>query len=163
MVLFIAGCQPAPERAAAPPPAQLAADTPAEAPVTVTSNDSLRLHLDMPGEVAVGEAVPITVRAENITDRTIDLYLTGRPIAWDVIITDATQTMVWRRLEGEIIAAALRIETLAPGDSLVLSGEWDQQRRDGRAVPPGTFTVRAEILTETEPLVTPARELRIAH
>jgi hypothetical protein len=159
--LFFAGCQPAPERAAAPSNAHLAAETPVEAPVTVTSNDSLRLHLDVPGEVTRGDAVPITVRAENITDRTIDLYLAGRPIAWDVIVTDAAGAVVWRRLEGEIIAAALRIETLAPGEALELSGEWDQRFNDGRDVPPGTYVVRAEVLTETDPLATPTRELRI--
>jgi hypothetical protein len=105
--------------------------------------------------------VAITVRAENGTDSTIDLYLTGRPIAWDVVVTDAAGTVVWRRLEDEIIATALRIETLAPGASLELTGAWDQRSNAGDAVAPGSYTVQAGILTETEPLVTPSRLLRI--
>jgi hypothetical protein len=129
--------------------------------VSATPEDSPRLHLDIPEQAAAGESVPITVRAVNQGDRTIELYLTGRPVAWDVIVTDAAGTMVWRRLEGEIIAMALRIETLEPGEVLELAGAWDQRSNAGATVAPGTYTVRAEILTEAAPLVTPSLELRI--
>jgi hypothetical protein len=159
---FLLACQPATERpanqpATQPPPPEAAVS----APPPATPSDSVRLHLDVPGQVRVSDRIPIAVRVENVTDRTLDLYLTGRPLAWDVIVTDATGAVVWRRLEGEIIATALRIETLAPGAALELDDAWDQRTKDGAAVAAGTYSVRAEILTETQPLVTPARELRI--
>lgn len=119
------------------------------------------MNLVVAEQAGFGVPVAITVRAENITARSLDLYLTGRPIAFDLIVTDLTGAVVWRRLEGEVIAAALRIETLAPGDTLELTDTWDQRTNAGEPVVPGAYTVRGEILAEDQPLVTPSRTLRI--
>jgi len=127
----------------------------------VASADSLSLRLEMPERVATDEPVPITLEVRNVTDRSIDLYLTGRPIAFDLVVTEEDGEVVWRRLEGEVIPMVLRIETLEPGVALEFEETWDQRSNAGEFVPPGTYTVRGKLLTEDEPLVTPESRLRI--
>lgn len=146
-----------PERSDATTPHSSASET----PVTATPSDSLRLWLDVSAEVRAGEPVPITLRAENITERSRDLYLTGRTIAFDLTVTNEDGAVIWRRLEDEVIPAILRLETLEPGETLSLDDTWEQRSNDGEPVAPGTYTVRGEILTEEEPLVTPEVALRI--
>lgn len=103
----------------------------------------------------------VTLRAENVSGESLDLYLQGRTIAFDVVVTDADGSVVWRRLEGEVIPAILRIETLEPGATLELEAHWDQRSNIGQPVAPGRYTVHGEFLTEGDPLVTPAAPLWI--
>jgi len=165
VALLAAGCQSAtPEQAgrdAAPdgPMGETTDDVPVDGS---GAHDSLRLSLDVPAQVARGTTVPMTVRIENLTDRPLDLYLTGRTIAFDLIVEDRTGTVVWRRLHDEAIQQILRVERLAPGDTLALEHEWEQRSNAGDPVAAGTYTVRGEVLTEDEPLVTPEETLRIA-
>ena len=127
-----------------------------------TEGDSLRVTLDLPTEVPVGTPVPITLRVENATDRTLTLYLTGRDIAFDLVVEDASGTVVWRRLHEQVVAAILRVEILEAGDALVLEDTWDQRSNDGEAVGPGTYLVRGEVLTETDPLASARIEVRVS-
>jgi hypothetical protein len=129
--------------------------------VTAGAPDSLGLRLALPAEVESGASVRITLVVENLTGREMDLYLTGRPVAFDLVVTDETGVVVWRRLEGESIPMVLRIETLAPGASLELVHAWDQRTTDGDRVFPGLYSIRGELLTEDGPLATPSRPLRI--
>jgi hypothetical protein len=128
-------------------------------PEAASVNDSLRLYLDLPKEVKVGEEVVMTLRVKNAADRPLDLYLTGEPPAFDLIVTDEEGEVVWRRLEGQVVTMVLRLETLAPAAALTFSHPWDQRDDDGVPVAPGTFTVRGEVLTEGDPLVSPTRIL----
>ncbi|HUH13059.1 MAG TPA: BsuPI-related putative proteinase inhibitor [Longimicrobiales bacterium] len=123
--------------------------------------DSLRLRLRVPGRVAAGEPVSITLRVENRTERTLTLYLVGRVIAFDLVVEDRDGAVVWRRLEDEVIQAILRLETLPPGEALVLEDSWDQRSNAGEPVPPGEYRVRGELLTEGEPLAAPIERLTI--
>lgn len=127
-----------------------------------TASDSLRLRLDVPDEVRVGESVPIALSVENVAERPIDLHLTGRTIAFDLVVVDTDGAVVWRRLEGAVIPAILQLRTLAPGEVLELDDTWNQRSNVGEAVEPGTYTVQGEVLTDEDPLVTPAEKLRIA-
>lgn len=126
-----------------------------------TASDSLRLDTRVPERVSAGEPVPVVVRAENVSGAALDLYLQGRTIAFDVVVTDEGGRVVWRRLEGEVVPAILRIETLEPGAALELEARWDQRSDAGESVAPGLYTVHGELLTEGDPLVTPAARLRI--
>jgi hypothetical protein len=92
----------------------------------VTLSDSLRLHLDVPDRVRTGEPVPIGIRVQNVSGGPLDLYLRGRTIAFDIVVSREPGEIVWRRLEGEVIPAILRIETLRPGEVLELSDVWDR-------------------------------------
>ena len=134
----------------------------AQAPtVTAQAPDSLRLSLVVPHEVRVGQRVPITLRAENTGARPLELYLRGRTIAFDVVIAPEGGEVVWRRLEGEVIPAILRLEVLAPGQVLELRAEWDQRTNAGARVAAGSYEVRGSLLTDAEPWESPEAGLRI--
>jgi len=154
-LLIALGCEaPAPGRADSLPVTR--------EPQTVTDADSLRLSLDLPAEVAPGAPVPITLRAENVAGRPLDLYLRGRTVAFDVTVESAAGDTLWRRLEGEVIPAIVQVRTLAPGERLELRATWGQRRRSGVPAGPGDYTVRGALLTDApEPLQTPPTLLRI--
>jgi len=102
------------------------------------------------------------LRVENPADRPLDLYLRGRAIEFDVVAAADDGRVVWRKLEGQVIPAILRLETLAPGGVLELRTEWDQRTNDGRRVPAGSYTIRGLLLTDSEtPLASPPTRLRI--
>ncbi len=124
-------------------------------------SDSVRVELVVPERVSLGEPAEIILRLENISDRSLDLYLRGRTIAFDVVITRKDGTLVWRRLQDEAIPAILRIEVLKPGAVLELEDTWDQRGNGGAPVPADEYRIRGEILTEFEPLVTASEALRI--
>jgi hypothetical protein len=131
-------------------------------PMTAAAQDSLRLSIQIPHEVRARATVPVEVRVENTTDRPLDLYLRGRTIAFDVVVTRADGTVAWRRLEGEIIPAIIQVKTLAPREVLELNTEWNQRTNRGRRVAAGLYSVRGILLTDAQtPLETPAVELRI--
>lgn len=106
--------------------------------------------------------MPITLRVENVGSRPLDLYLRGRTIAFDLVVSRPDGTVIWRRLHDEMIPAILRLETLAPGAALELEDVWDQRSNDGELVTPGDYLVHGELLSEEQPLVTPAEPLRIS-
>lgn len=128
---------------------------------TTTAADSLRLTLELPARVGAGQAVPIQLRVENVSGRPLDLYLRGRSVTFDLVVADQGGAVVWRRLENEVIPAAVRIEVLPPGGRLDLEATWNQRSNDGNRVRPGSYTVRGELLTETVPLVAAPRPLVI--
>lgn len=106
------------------------------------------VSLVVPDTVAQGVSVPIRVRVLNTTSAPLDLYLRGREIAFDVTIIDSTGSEFWTRLEGETIPAILQLKTLAPGEVLELSHDWDQRNKRGRPAEAGVYSVRASVLTD---------------
>lgn len=127
-----------------------------------TPSDSLRLDLLVPHQVAAGSPVEMTLRVENVAGRPLDLYLMGRSIAYDLIVEDEAGAEVWSRLHDAVLQQILRVEHLAPGDTLVLEDSWPQRSNAGSPVPPGEYRVRGEIFTEGEPLTAGPVPLRIA-
>ncbi len=124
-------------------------------------SDSLRLTLEFRERVREGEPVPVTLRVENVGSATLDLYLTGRPVAFDLVVTDREGAVVWRRLEGEIMAAVLRIEILEPGGALSFDDVWDQRSNAGEPVTAGEYFLHGELLREDGPLASAPRPLVI--
>jgi hypothetical protein len=149
------------EKAGNPTPPSSVPGSPMEAAVPAAVSDSLRVWLDVPRRVRAGEPVEMRIRARNISSEPVDLYLRGRTLTFDVVVARPDGTVVWHLLEDDVIPAVIRIETLAPGESLGAVYYWDQRSGTGVFVDPGSYTVRAEFLTETTPLVTPAEPLRI--
>jgi hypothetical protein len=123
--------------------------------------DSLLLSLEAPDRVRPGEEALLTLRVENVSGGPLDLYLRGRTIAFDLVVTDEGGNPVWSRLHGEIIPAILRVEHLAAGDTLVLWDSWDGRTNTGDPVPPGTYGVQGVLLTEGDPLRTSVRCLEV--
>jgi intracellular proteinase inhibitor BsuPI len=129
--------------------------------MAATPPESLRLETDVPAQVRVGEGVPITLRATNAGPKPLELYLMGRSPTFDVVITGANGAVIWRRLEGQTVQAILQIRTLAPGETLELRHDWNQRSTRGQPVGPGTYVVQGRLITDAQPLRTPAAPLRI--
>jgi len=118
------------------------------------------LELAVPAEVPAGHPVPIVLRLTNAGNAARDLALQGRPTAYDVIVTQRDGAIVWRRLDGEVIQSILRLQTLAPGESLEFRHSWNQRNNSGERVPPGEYFVTgvlptdppAELRTQAAPL-----------
>jgi hypothetical protein len=123
--------------------------------------DSLAVGLTVPDRVREGEEIRFTFRAENVSGGPLDLYLRGREITFDAVVTDLEGAQVWRRLEGELIPAILRLEPLSAGGVLELSGLWNQRRSSGVMVPPGTYCIQVELLTEGAPILSPRNQFEI--
>jgi hypothetical protein len=112
-----------------------------------TAQGSVQLSLQIPATVRTGEPVPIELRLVNASDTAVEVVLHGRPAAFDVVVAGA-KGVVWRRLEGAVIASILQLRLVEPGDTLLFETTWDQRTRAGRPVPPGEYTVSAEIPTD---------------
>ena len=90
------------------------------------------------------------------------LYLRGRTIAFDIVVAREDGTVVWRRLEGQVVPAIIQVKELASGEVVELRGEWNQRTARGRPVGAGLYSVRGELLTDTPlPLATAPVQLRI--
>lgn len=112
------------------------------------AQEGVVVAVEVPTSVAVGNPVPIKVRLSNTTSSPQDLYLRGREITFDIAVTDSAGDAVWRRLEGEVIQAIIQLRTLAPNETIELTHTWDQRSQRGERVPPGRYTLRANILTD---------------
>jgi hypothetical protein len=123
--------------------------------------DSMTVELSVPNHVRAGAPVPLTIRATNHGTAPATLYLRGRPIAFDVIVTDARGKIVWRRLEGAITSMVLQVRQLAPDESLTLEDIWSQRTNAGALVGPGEYHLKAQLLTDSAPLETPVVLLHI--
>ena len=102
----------------------------------------------VPPTVAHGATVPIAVRVKNPTSAPLDLYLRGREVTFDIVVTDSDGRVIWRRLQGEPIPAILQVRTLQPGEVLELDHQWDQRTTRGNQTAAGTYDVRATVLTD---------------
>jgi hypothetical protein len=116
--------------------------------------NSVTLDIVVPAAVRVGEAVPITLRLTNTGRRPGTIYLQGRPVAFDIVITRRDGTPVWQRLDEAVISAILQVRELAPGEVIEFSDTWSQSTNDGESVPPGDYLVTGILPTD------PPAELR---
>lgn len=113
-----------------------------------TIRDSVRLLVDAPERMAPGAPVPVRLVLENASTVPEVVYLTGRPIAFDVIVEDAQGRAVWARLAGETIPMVLQVVELAPGERREFRTEWDQRDAEGERVEPGEYRIRGRLSTE---------------
>jgi len=126
-------------------------------------SDSMTLELSAPHNVRTGEPVALAIHLTNTGKAPMTLYLRGRPIAFDLIVTDTRGTIVWRRLENAVTSMVLQVRELAAGESLTFEDVWSQRTSTGAPAQPGEYRVRGELLTDTDtPLETPVRSFRIS-
>lgn len=124
--------------------------------------DSVAFRVELPRTAHAGEPVPIVLRLTNRTERTLDLALQGRPLAFDVTVAAPDGTVIWRRLEGAVVPSILALRTLAPAESLTFEAEWDGRDRNGRTAPPGRYLVAGTLPTDAaEGLTTPPAPLEL--
>ena len=130
--------------------------------MTAGPTDSLRFDIEVPPAARTGEPVPITLRVRNLGKAPLELYLAGRPTAFDITVTRADGSVVWRRLEDATIPSILGIQVLAPGGVLEFKDTWNQQTQSGEQAGPGTYIVEGALLTDSTPLKTGPASLRLS-
>ena len=133
----------------------------AEAVVTGSAGDSLEVSLALPGVIRTGQTVRFTLRVRNIASHPLGLYLLGPTPTMDVQVSRADGGLVWRRLEGAVIPAILRVRTLSPGEGFEVSAEWDQRTTAGAATGPGDYVATGLLLVEDGALRSPPLPFRI--
>lgn len=109
---------------------------------------NIRLALEIPGRVPAGSVIPITMRLENTSTAPVELYLRGRELTCDFLVTAPGGAIVWRRLEGEVVPAILRLEVLLPGRTIDFRDSWDQVGNSGELVAPGAYSIVGAVLTD---------------
>ncbi len=107
--------------------------------------DSVEVIISSPTYAEVGDPVPIRIVVRNDTDRTLDLHLTGRDIAFDITVMRADSSLVWRRLRNATLQQILQLKPIAPSESFTLGDHWRASER-------GEFLVTAELPTDHAPL-----------
>lgn len=118
--------------------------------------------IEAPENVPAGATIPITMRIVNTSSEPLELYLHGREATYDFIVTSSDGHIVWRRLEGQTVQAILRVEVLAPGQTLEVGDRWNQRDNSGKRVAPGSYVVRGTLLGEgASRLESPAVPVRI--
>jgi hypothetical protein len=113
---------------------------------SATAGDSVVVEIAAPRYAAVGDTVPINVVVHNNREREIDLNLTGREIAFDIVVTRSDSTIVWQRLRNVVIQPIVQLKTLMPGESFTLTDRW-------QATEAGSFIIGAELPTDSKPLL----------
>jgi hypothetical protein len=122
----------------------------------------VRLRIQVPERVTAGDPVVMVLAVENVSGRPVTLYLTGRPVAFDVVVDDADGATMWRRQGEQVATMVLQLRELAPGEALTFETTWNQRTDTGKRVPPGAYTVRGLLPTDgPTPLATPAARLVI--
>jgi hypothetical protein len=114
--------------------------------------DSVRLELRVPPAASSGQPVPVQLRLRNSGAEPATVYLRGREIAFDIVVTRAGGDTIWHRLEGAAIPAIAQVRRLGPGEELVLEDRWSGRDRNGKPVPVGDYQVSGSLLTDREPM-----------
>jgi hypothetical protein len=117
---------------------------------------SLRMLLEVPPSVRLGERVPLRLTVENVTEAPVQFWIGGTEDtnfvgSYDFVVTGADGSEVWRWLAGlETWQTILSRVELDPGEQLRFHQEWPQADNRGRAVEAGTYLVHAVLELERE-------------
>lgn len=120
--------------------------------VSDTQADSVRVRLTTPARARAGSPSTLTLTIENLESRRLDLYLRGRELTVDIVVTDATGAQVFHLLEGQTIPAVVRLQTLQAREVFEVSAMWFVSNQRKQPLPPGTYTIRATLLAEDSSL-----------
>lgn len=125
------------------------------------SSRPLVLDLDADGGDSPDEPVRMTLHVRNTGATPISLGLTGHPVAFDLVVSRADGTEVWRRLHGSVAPLVLRLVRLEAGQGLEFSDIWNRKDNWGRRTPPGSYIARGVLPTEDGLLTSPPRTLTL--
>lgn len=143
---FAVACTTPPARWSDAPGAQHAAVAATEI------GDSLRVWIEAPDSVRLGDLVPIRLIVENVSQRTITLHLGGDPLTFELVIQTPDGQIVWNRLYGQPVLTIEIPKELRSGERLTFSDKWEQQtnaavpdwrrQEEGEQVPAGFYLIR---------------------
>ena len=120
------------------------------------------LELDAPRRVGAGTSAALVLRLRNTGSQPATLYLRGRHIAFDFLVTNQ-QGVVWQRLHGQTVPAIARVVDLAAGEVMEFRETWPLTNNDGRPVAAGSYSVEGLLLREEpEPMRTTVHQLDVS-
>jgi hypothetical protein len=93
----------------------------------------------------------LTLKLRNVTERTIELTLLGRPAYDFIVTTDYGRREVWRWSRRQAIQEIAELRRLAPWEALEFSVEWDQHDSAGNLIAPGRYCVQG--LVHVDPAI----------
>ena len=104
----------------------------------------------------VGTPVTFTLAVTNPSPAPVTVGVGA--MVRDFAVRDAGGAEIWRWTHGKVFTRILLLCTLAPGETAVLAEQWDQRDNEGRQVPPGGYSVVAELATPGQrPAASPAQ------
>jgi Intracellular proteinase inhibitor len=107
----------------------------------------LNVALDVSRSTASRTRVRFRLVVTNTADHAVDLYLRGREPTLEVVVARENGEIAWNSLDRAVIPASLQLVTLAAGERLEVSADWDQ-RVNGKPLAAGAYVVRASLLSE---------------
>lgn len=106
----------------------------------------LQVELVIPRRVNSGERSPVRIVVQNRSNVAVDLILRGRTPTFDLVVSDSSDAVIWRRLENAIIPAIIHVRRLAADSAFELTDSWVP------ALDPGTYSARGDLLLEDSTL-----------
>jgi len=123
--------------------------------------DAIAFSVEAAGKASYGGTLSLKLVLRNMSDGPLSFYRGGRP-SHNFVIFKPDGTEVWHWLCGKPRQLPLDRETLQPGESVKLSGEWGQVDNQGNAVPAGEYILRGVLFMEPpEKLVTSVRKVEV--
>ena len=104
------------------------------------SGQPLECTLNLPQKVVANTLLTFRMTLINRAGKAIELGLGGNPPSRFSVTTEA-DVLVWESTGGNPIQQLLELRTLAPGDSIVFTREWNLTDSTGTPVQRGTYTV----------------------
>ena len=123
--------------------------------------DSVTFSVESAPQVPYGETLSLKLVLRNSSEDTVRFYRGGRP-SYNFVVSKSDGTEVWHWLCAKFRHLPLDTETLEPGESLELIGEWEQVDNQGNSVPAGEYEVRGVLFLEPpERLVTSSYKVKV--
>ena len=123
--------------------------------------DAITFSVEAAPKVSYGGTLSLKLVLRNLSDSALRFYRGGRP-SHNFVISKSDGTEVWHWLCAKFRQHPLDQETLEPGGSLELSGEWGQVDNQGNPVPAGEYVVRGVLFMDPpKKLVTSVREVEV--
>ena len=129
--------------------------------------EAISLSLQIPPSVALGETVPLTLIAKNVSDVPVELQLEGSEEydfagAADFVVETSDGVQIWGCCDdGELSEADLSIKTLNPGEELNIEDEWPYTDSEGTPAHVGSYVVRGSLLVTVDANTPRERELML--
>ncbi|HVP58408.1 MAG TPA: BsuPI-related putative proteinase inhibitor [bacterium] len=121
--------------------------------------DSLEISIALnKGSYAIGERMQMTLTARNTTGQMVTLTFPTAQRA-DFVIKRGGK-LVWQWSAGMMYAEVITHQTIAPGDSLTIGTQWDQDLGGGTNPGLGAYTIQGVLKTRPE-RVTPEKRFGI--
>jgi hypothetical protein len=117
--------------------------------ITPIPEDNAIAWLEMPGKIKLGTTVPLILRVKNISNKVIKLereYLKGYPLSHSFRVTtlDGNEIWYWEQPESNL-QFRLYGKDLLPGETDLITGDWQQVDNAGNPVPPGNYLIEGTV------------------